>query len=236
MSANLSTKTFRTPFSRDYWRFSLYEMRNVRVLLLAALVVALRVVVKLLSIPVGPSLNITVGFFFNAFGSMVYGPVVALLTGAVSDTLGCLFFPSGPYFFPFIFSEMMGSFLFALFLYRAELSPSRVILSRFAVTLICNLIMDPTILYWQYSLLGKSYKIVSLPRVIKNVALFPAQCLLLMLFLGALIPVTNRLGLTYAGDNKLKVEKKHVVFLILLTVLAVALVLLYYFVYLPNKK
>lgn len=236
MSANQSAQTFRTPFSRDYWRLSLYEMRNVRVLILTALVIALRVAVKALRIPVGPELNITIGFFFNAFGSMIYGPVLGLLAGAISDTLGCLLFPSGVYFFPFIFSEMMGSFLFALFLYRAKLSPTRVILSRFAVTLICNLIMDPTFLYWSYSLLGKSYKIISLPRMIKNAALFPAQCLLLILFLGVLTPITNRFGLTYTGDNKLKVEKKHVIFLIVLTAVAIALVLLYYFVYLPNKK
>ena len=237
MSANVSTKTFRTPFSRDYWRLSLYEMHDVRVLVLAALVTALRIVVKMLAIPVGPSLNITFGFVFNAFGSMVYGPVVSLLTGAVSDTLGCLFFSRGePYFFPFIFSEMMGSFLFALFLYRAKLTPARIILARFAVTLVCNLILDPALLYWQYSLMGKGFKLISLPRVIKNVTLFPAQCLLLILFLGVLTPITNRMKLTFSGDGKLKAEKKHIVLLILLTVLAVALVLLYYFVYLPNKK
>ncbi len=236
MSANVSTQTFRTPFSRAYWRLSLLEMKNVRVLILAALVIALRVAVKSVRIPIGLDINITIGFFFNAFGSMVYGPVVGLLAGAISDTLGCLLFPSaGAYFFPFIFSEMMGSFLFAVFLYRAKLTPLRVILSRFAVTLVCPLFLDPTLLHWQYSLMGKSYKLLSLPRVIKNLTLFPIQCLLLILFLGMLIPITNRLGVTHAGDDKLKVEKKHIITLVVLTIIAVAFVLLYYFVYLPNK-
>lgn len=220
--------TFQTPFSRPYWKLAAGELKSVLVLVLAALITVLRIAVKAYSIPVGPSLNITIGFFFNALGSMIYGPVVGLLTGAVSDTIGCLLFSRGePYFFPFIFSEMMGSFLFALFLYRSKITPTRIILSRFAVTVVCNLILDPTLLYWQYFLLGKGYKLLSLPRIIKNVALFPAQCLLLILFLGLLLPITERFHLTYVGKADLKITKRHIAMLVILTVIAVAAVILY---------
>ena len=40
----------------------------------------------------------------------------------VSDTLGALLFPTGAYFFPFIFVEMLGSFLFAVSLYRTKIT------------------------------------------------------------------------------------------------------------------
>ena len=90
---------------------------------------------KPLRIPVATDVNITFGFIVNALGSMVYGPVVALLGGAVSDTLGYLVSPNGVYFFPFILLEMGGSFIFALFLYSTDITPVRLILSKFCVNL-----------------------------------------------------------------------------------------------------
>lgn len=225
-----------TPFSRVYWQCAVSEFRNPRMLVFAALLIALRVASKALKIPIGPELYITVGFFVNALGSMCYGPVVALAAGAISDTLGCLLFPTGAYFFPFIFVEMMGSFLFAVFLYRAKLTSMRVILSRFSVSLVCNLILNPILLYYYYQFVfGKSYAIFSLPRVIKNLALFPIESLLLTVFLNAMTPITNQLKLTHSGSEKLQIEKRHIAVLVVLTVVSAVFVLLYYFVYLPNK-
>ena len=98
MQATGGKKLFKTPFSKDYWRLAFSEMRNPRTLVFAALVLALRIAVKPLSITLAGDLTEGIGFIINAFGSMVYGPVVALLSGALSDTLGFLVFPSGVYF------------------------------------------------------------------------------------------------------------------------------------------
>ena len=98
MSVNTSEPVlFKHPFSRAYWRQAASELKNTRMLIFAALMVALRVALKSLTITIAPNLQISVGFFVNAFGAMVYGPVVALLGAAISDTLGCILFPTGPY-------------------------------------------------------------------------------------------------------------------------------------------
>ena len=47
-----STKLFKTPFCREYWQLALGEMKNPRMLVFAALILALRVAVKPLSIPI----------------------------------------------------------------------------------------------------------------------------------------------------------------------------------------
>ena len=83
----LQRKYFRTPFCADYWRQAFSELRNTRTLVFAALVLALRIAMKPLRIPVAADVNVTFGFIVNALGSMVYGPVVGLLGGALSDTL-----------------------------------------------------------------------------------------------------------------------------------------------------
>ena len=109
---------YATPFSKEYWRDAAAELRDTRMLVFAALMIALRVALKSLGIPIAADLKINIAFFVNAFGAMVFGPVVAIVAAAISDTLGCLLVPSGAYFFPFIFIEIAGSLIFALRLHR----------------------------------------------------------------------------------------------------------------------
>lgn len=229
MSLTPDTRVFPHPFSKEYWRLSAAELKSVRVLVLAALLTALRIAIKSMKIMIGPDLSITFGFLVNSVGSMIYGPVVAILTSAISDTLGAILFPSGTYFFPFIFEEIAGGLLFALFFYRAKLSTPRVIAGRFSVTLICNLLMNPVLLYYYYLfVLGKSYKLLSLPRIIKNLALFPLQCLILVILFNALVPFTNRMGLTHTPQTKLEIRKRDIVWLVVLTLASATFVAGYY--------
>lgn len=228
MSEN-NRKLFKTPFSTEYWMLSLKEMKSVKMLVIAALLTALRIAVKSAKIPIGPDLTVTFGFVVNALGSMIYGPILAAITSAISDTIGAVLFPSGAYFFPFTLVEMMGGLLFALFYYRAKITTTRVVWGRFAVTAICNLILNPITLYYYYTfLMGKSYAIFSLPRIIKNLALFPVQSLVLVIFFNALLPITNRMKLTHTGEVTLKIEKKEIVMIVLLTVVSALAVAAYY--------
>lgn len=220
---------FSAPFSAAYWRLAAAELKSTRMLVLAAVLTALRIAIKSLSIPIGPSLNITFGFIINSVGSMIYGPVMAILTSAISDTLGAILFPSGPYFFPFIFEEIAGGLLFALFFYRTKISTMRVLLGRFSVTLVCNIILSPCLLYYYYLIyMGTSYNIFSLPRMIKNLALFPLQSLVMVLLFNAVLPLTNRMGLTYTGNVKLKFGKQEVVTLVILTAVSALAIAGYY--------
>ena len=225
----LAPGLYRTPFSRAYWRDAVREFKSVRTLAVAAVLLAVRVALKPLSITLSPTLSINFGFFINALGAMIFGPVVAIASAAVSDTLGCLLFPSGPYFFPFIFTEIAGSLLFALFLYRAPLSGWRVTLSRFAVCFLVNIVIQSPIMLWYYHLmLGKDYAIFDLPRIAKNLVLFPFESLLLLLFLNVVRPVTYRMKLTYDPPQKLKITKRLVIFVVVLFLLGAAATGAYY--------
>ena len=114
MSNNTAPVLFKHPFSRAYWKEAAGEFKKTKILVFAALMIALRVVMKMVSIPIGVDMRINTAFIVNAFGSAVFGPVVGLVAAAITDTLGCIFFPTGVYFFPFIFIEMAGSLCYAL--------------------------------------------------------------------------------------------------------------------------
>ena len=228
MAEKKSRVLYPHPFSRAYWRDAASEFRDVRILIFAALIIALRLVLKSVKIPVGPSLNINVQFFVNALGSMVFGPVVAVLGGVVSDTLGYLLFPSGPYFPGFMLTEAAGALVFALFLYRAEITPARVILSRFCVNFFVNVVLQtPVMMLYYRMVLGKSYAWFDLPRIVKNLVLFPFESVLLILFLRYAVPPLSRLGFVRSKVDSLTLTRRNIFLLIALSLVSAAAAWLY---------
>ena len=227
MRTTENKKLFRTPFSAEYWKLAFAELKNPRTLVFAALVLALRIAAKPLSVTIAGDLTEGIGFIINAFGSMVYGPVVALLSGALSDTLGFLVFPSGVYFPAYMITEMAGSFVFALFLYRTEISIPRLILCRFCICFFVNVLLAYPIHVAYYSImLGKDYSLTWI-RIVKNIVLFPIEAVLLAIIFRSLLPPFRKLGYILSGTEKLEFTKKHILLLAALFVTGAGCVFAY---------
>ena len=223
-----NVKLYDTPFSKEYWKQAASELKNTKTLIFAALMIALRIALKSVSIYIAADLRISIEFLVNALGAMTFGPVVAIAGAAVSDTLGALLFPSGPYFFLFIFTEIAGSLVFALFFYRTKISVTKVILSRFCTNFFVNIVLQTPIMYLYYQMmLGKTYKIFNIPRMIKNLVMFPIESLLLVLFLRALIPPLKSLGYKISDITNLHFTRKNIITLVILTIIGVAAVVIY---------
>ena len=181
-----------SPFSHAYWKCAANELKDTRVLVLAALIVAIRVAVRSMRIPIAENLHILIEFLPAALGSMVYGPIVALLSGAVSDVLGALLFPAGPFFPPFTLLSMLSSLLYALFLYKAPVTLLRSLLSKGSVNLLCNIILTPILLSW---MMGRAAALtLEMPRIIKNITLLPIEAIALYALLRAMWPALRRYG------------------------------------------
>lgn len=217
--------------SGTYWRQAADVVKSSRMLTFAALIVALRVVVKAFKITLAPGLSLTLDCYVNALGSMVYGPVMALLVGAASDTLGCILFPSpsSPYFFPFIFVEMSSGFLFALFLWRRTIDVKKTLWAKFTVNMVCNIILTSLVMKWSNYLEGKTYNLITLARVCKNLVLFPLEALLIVIVLKAAIKPLSAVGFKGIRFTVEKLELKHYLAIALLALLSVGLVLFYVF-------
>lgn len=209
-----STALYPHPFSRAYWRDAVAELKDTRMLVVAALMIALRVALKMVYIPLAPNLKINTAFIANAMGAMIFGPVVAMLAAVVSDVLGVML--SGEvYFVPFVLTEIAGSLIFALFLYRAKLTPTRVTLSRFCICFFVNILLQTPLMMLYYKLMmgGKVY-VLTLPHIFKNLFMFPLESLLLTLLLAVTEPITYRMKLTYNKEEGLHFTKKQVGFIV----------------------
>lgn len=227
-SSPLQTKT--SLFSGAYWKDAATAFKDTRMLVFAALIVALRVIAKYISIPLGGGLYFSFDCYINSLGSLVYGPLMGLGVGALSDTLGCILAPpKGAYFFPWIFVEMSSSFIFGLFFWKRRLSISRILTAKFTVSLWCNIILTPLILRWSQFIYGQTYtSLVTLVRTVKSLIMFPLEAVFIAIILGAAIPVLYQLRLLSHKDN-LKLKPRHYILVAALTLLAVGLVLFYIF-------
>lgn len=183
------TKERLSVCSAAYWRASLAELRNLRSLVFAALIVALSVVISSFFIPVSDNLRIYFKFLVTAVGASVYGPVVAVLVGAASDTLGVLIHSSGAYFPGYLLSEILGNVIFALLLYRKRITILRLFIARGIINYVVNVGLG---CLWSAMLYGKGYLYYAATSVVKNSILLVPEVLLLTLLFAMLLPELSR--------------------------------------------
>ena len=219
-----STALYPHPFSKAYWLDAASELKSTKMLVLTALMIALRVALKPLAIPLGPQLSIQTSMLATALGAMIYGPVMAIPAAIISDTVGFMLYPTGDYFLPFVLTEIASTMSYALLLYRAKVTPTRVMLSRFLICFFVNVVLQQFIYAWWYVYVGNPEQakesilgIMTLSRILKNVAMFPIESVVLTLFLKLLLPVARRAKLIYSSDTDMRFTKKQVVTLVCLT-------------------
>ena len=195
----MQTQVFRSPFSKGYWLKATEELHRAQMLVLAAFFIALRVAISSFRIPVADNLFIYFGFLVTSVGSMLYGPVLALLGGLVSDVMGFLLVPNGPFFFGYTLSEMLGAFVYAVFLYRSQVSVVRIALSKTIVNVAINIGLGSL---WSAMLYGKGYYYYLAKSLVKNMALLPVEIILMYLLMQALIPLAVRANLMPRQQSK----------------------------------
>ena len=224
-----STQLYAHPFSAAYWRDAAGELRSTKMLVVTAFMVALRIALKPAAIQLGPSLAIQTATLATALGAMIFGPVMAIPAAIVSDTVGFLIWPTGDYFLPFVLTEIASTFIYALFLYRAQITPLRVMLARFLICFGVNMVLQQVIYAWYYTYIGNPDQakesilgIMTVTRIFKNLALFPIEAVVITLFLKVLVPVARQARLVYCPDADLTFTKKQIAALVLLVLVGIA--------------
>ncbi len=231
-----SENVYKHPFCKGYWLDAVSELKSTKMLVFAALIIALRVALKSVRIPLGVNLDITPAFLANVLGAMVYGPVVGAIGAFISDFLGVLI-RGDQYFLPYVLTEISSTVIFAMFFYRQKHSTTRVILSRFIICLGINVLMQSRIdLWYQAYYMGYTSEILLLPRIFKNLFMFPIEVVLMTVFLGAVVPITRRMRLTFAAAEKIAFSKKQIALLLVLVMVGVGSVTAYLFYHYDNTS
>ena len=238
-----STTLYPHPFSSSYWKDALAELKDIKMLVITALMIALRIALKPAAIYIGPQMAIQTATLATALGAMLFGPVMAIPAAMISDTIGFMLYPTGDYFLPFMLTEIASTMIYALCLYRAKPSATRVIIARFLICFLVNVVLQQFIFAWQYTYMGNPDKakdaimgIMTTARLFKNLFFFPIETIVITMFLKVLVPITSRARLTFGGSKGLDFTKKQIAVLVVLFLVGVGSSVAYLDYYYDNNS
>ncbi len=190
---------YKHPFSRAYWRDAVKDFKKLPVLAFSAVMIAACIALSYIpSIHINDQVRVTWGFLARALCGMVGGPINALVFGAAEDTISYLMHPTGPYFPGYMLTTMLGTLLYALFLYRTKVSVLRIFLAKLS-TNILNVTLGAL---WSSILYGKAYLYYASASLIKNAIMLPVQTIMLVVLFAALLPILGRIGFLPAESSK----------------------------------
>ncbi len=122
------------------------------------------------------SLNTTterlgLSLFAVAIVAYLYGPVAALVVHGLSDVIGALLFPNGPYFLGFTVTAVMIGLIYGLCFYKT-VSMWRIVMAVVAVQVICTLCLNTL---WLSILYDKAFLVFLPGRLIQAAIVTPVQ-------------------------------------------------------------
>ena len=191
------------PFSRAFWRDAAKEVKDVKKLTFAALMIALCVMLSHVpSVPLFGGAKVTWGFLARSVCALVCGPVLGVLFGFTEDILSFFLTGGGGYpFFPgYTLTTMLGVLFYSLFFYRQEITIRRIFFAKL-VTNIQNVVLGAL---WSSILYGKAYLVMASGSAVKNLIMLPVQTVILVLLFSAILPVLASVGLVSKQSRKLR--------------------------------
>lgn len=159
------------------------EFKKISTLTATAMLTALKNVIDVFRIPVSNILEIGFTHLISGVTALYYGPVVAGVVGILSDTLGYILHPSGPYFPGFALNEFIIGFLYGLFFYKKQITLGRVVVAQLCISIITGLILTPL---WLHILYGNAFFAIVSARIVAQAIKFPIDCALLYFLLKTL--------------------------------------------------
>lgn len=148
------------------------EKMSIRKLVQVGLLIALEIVLsRFLSIST-PIVKIGFAFLPLVVTAMLFGPVYAGVAGGVSDFIGALLFPIGPYFPGFTLTNMLTGVVFGLLLYKKEKTWLRIGIAVAVTTVVLSLCLNTL---WISVMYGKGFIGLLPTRILQNAIMLPIE-------------------------------------------------------------
>jgi len=137
--------------------------------------IALQIVFTRIIKPIDlPYLRVSFGFLASSFSSILMGPILGGINGAISDIAGFFLFPSpGAAFFPgFTISAFLTGLIYGIFLYKKPKTVLRIFFAVLTVSIFIDLFLNTL---WLSILLDKAWMTFFIARLIKTTLFLPIQ-------------------------------------------------------------
>jgi ECF transporter S component (folate family) len=163
---------------------------SVGLMVIIALLTAVQIVLsRFLSLPLW---NIKIGFGFLPImlAGILYGPLAGALVGGLSDFIGAILFPIGPYFPGFTLTAAISGAMFGWVLHKRQ-SFGRVCGVVLFNQLVLGLLINS---FWISVLYGSSYTGLLLSRLVQYAILVPVEVIITWFALRILSPIKHQIN------------------------------------------
>ena len=145
---------------------------NTKVLAQLSLLIALQVILSRFLSLTTPIVKIGFGFVPLAIMGILFSPSIAIVGGIISDLLGAILFPSGPFFPGFTLTTGLSCLVYSLFFYKKNYSSIRLIIAVLIVSLLLNLCLNT---FWLSVMIDKGFLALLPSRIAVNLTMIPVQ-------------------------------------------------------------
>ncbi|HHU55071.1 MAG TPA: folate family ECF transporter S component [Acholeplasmataceae bacterium] len=187
---------FKTPFTKLYWHLASKELKKTRSIILVSILIALSIVFETFGkmFPFKPfGRDIYLSFIPLSLIGMLFGPLVGILSGAISDILGFFIFNAGYPFFPgYTLSAMLSLLIYSIFFYRTKITVFKIFLAKFLVNFLINVLLGSL---WMSLIIDKAFIVLLVGGALKNAILLPFEVLALYYVFLNLIPILKGFNL-----------------------------------------
>ena len=154
---------------------SFQEMRDLKVLVAAAMLLSITVVLGFYRVQLTESIRIGFDFIAKESTSMFFGPVVGCMVAGLYDIISYIIKPVGAFFPGLTLSAMLGSVIYGVILYKRPLSLRRIIVANSTVTVFVNMLLNT---YWMTILYGDAFAVLFPARAMKQIIMLPVEIIL----------------------------------------------------------
>ncbi len=156
---------------KTYFKDSLQELNDVRVIATCGILTALAVALKFVaSIDIGQYIRIGISDMPSVAASSLFGPAVGCIFWAVLDIIKYIVAPTGPFFPGFTISAAISGMIFGMILYRRPLTVQRV----FAAELINKVVISVFLnTIWLSILYGNAITMMLPARLLSAAIMLP---------------------------------------------------------------
>lgn len=152
------------------------ELKKVPALAACAMFAALAMILNsVASISIGPYIKIGFSGIPNQLVDYLFGPVTGSLFAGILDIVKYMLKPDGAFFFGFTFNAMLAAFIYGCFYYKKKLTIWRVLVAKFVVVMIVNVVLNTL---WLDMLYGKGFLVLLPARAVKNLIMWPIDSII----------------------------------------------------------
>lgn len=165
------------------------ELKKVKNLVLASLLIAVHLLLDLFTIQILPTLHLSFEFLASSTIGMLFGPSIGALCGALGDIINYILNPKGAFFPGFTISAVVVGIIYGLVFYKKKVTILRCI----AAVVLTKLIVDIGLnTVWLAVLYNKAFMVLIGARIVKNLIMIPINVFLMYVVLGAVEKIRLR--------------------------------------------